>query len=396
MSHDFQSDIDAVSRIDSVPLILDVVCRTTGMGFAAVARVTEDRWVACQVADRIDFGLKAGSELAVATTICNRIRTSGVPAAADDEAHILESRPHPTPDLYGIRSYISVPIMRRDGGLFGTLCAMDPQPAKLNNPAAIGMFKLFAELIATYLDAGERLASAEASLSDERRLAELRDQFVAVLGHDLRNPIAALDAGTKLLLRTALDEKARHIVTAMRGSVSRMADLVNNVMDFARGRLGGGFTVKLANDQPLEPVLKQVISELQTVAPDRQIETRFEIERPVPCDRVRIAQLLSNLLGNALTHGRADAPVRVSAVREPGTFELSVANTGDRIPPDLMENLFRPFFRGGSGHSREGLGLGLYIAHEIAKAHGGTLEAESSDQETRFTFRMPLSEHPQA
>jgi signal transduction histidine kinase len=284
-----------------------------------------------------------------------------------------------------------MPILRGDGAFFGTLCALDPKPAKLNNPATIGMFKLFAELIAAHLDAGERLASAEASLSDERRLAELRDQFVAVLGHDLRNPIAALDAGTKLLLRTSLDEKARRIVTAMQGSVSRMADLVNNVMDFARGRLGGGFAVKLTRDQPLEPVLRQVIAELQTVEPERDIEADFDIAHPVACDRARVAQLLSNLLGNALTHGRADAPVWVSAITRPDTFELSVSNTGDAIPPDLMENLFRPFFRGEGGHSREGLGLGLYIACEIAKAHGGTLEAKSSEEETRFTFRMPLS-----
>jgi sigma-B regulation protein RsbU (phosphoserine phosphatase) len=109
----------------------------------------------------------------------------------------------------------------------------------------------------------------------------------------------------------------------------------------------------------------------------------------VNCDRGKIAQLFSNLLGNALTYGSAEQPVRVRAVCDAETIELSVANAGEPIPAVALKRLFQPFYRGAVAPSRQGLGLGLYIAHEIAKAHGGTLEVVSTHEETRFTFRMP-------
>src|SRR5258707_10173235 len=160
MANDLQGDVAAVSRIDAVPTILEVVCRTTGMGFAAVARVTEDRWIACGVRDEIAFGLRPGGELKVETTICNEIRDSRQPVVIDHVAEDPKFHGHPTPAQYGFQSYISVPILRKDGSFFGTLCAIDPRPARLNTPEVIGMFKLFADLIAFHLDARERLETS--------------------------------------------------------------------------------------------------------------------------------------------------------------------------------------------------------------------------------------------
>src|SRR6478609_814837 len=197
----FQSDIDAVQRIDAVPRILNVICQTTGMGFAAVARVTEQRWICCAVRDEIEFGLKPGGELKVETTICHEIRQSHKAVIIDHVADDQMFCGHHTPAMYGFQSYISVPIILADGTFFGTLCAIDPRPARLNNPQTVGMFKLFAELIATHLDAANRLAASEARLLGERETSELREQFIAVLGHDLRNPLASIAAGTKLLTR---------------------------------------------------------------------------------------------------------------------------------------------------------------------------------------------------
>lgn len=147
MAQDFQAEVDRVSRIKSVPTILEVVCRTTGMGFAAVARVTKDRWIACSVLDEIDFGLKPGGELRVETTICHEIRQSREPVIINNVAEDEVWRHHATPALYGFQSYISVPIILADDTLFGTLCAIDPRPARLKAPETIGMFRLFADLI---------------------------------------------------------------------------------------------------------------------------------------------------------------------------------------------------------------------------------------------------------
>jgi hypothetical protein len=399
MSQDkFAADLEAVSRIDAVPTILEVVCRTTGMGFAAVARVTEARWIACAVRDEIAFGLAPGGELEVATTICDEIRESGRAVVIDHVSEDMNFCKHPTPLRYGFQSYISVPIVLADGRFFGTLCAIDPKPARLNTPETVGMFKLFADLIAFHLDAQERLKLSETALLNERETAQLREQFFAVLGHDLRNPLNAVRGGAELLALMPLPEKALPVVALIQRSAARMTGLVENVLDFARARLGGGLALNREADEGLAATLEQVIAEARAAWPERDVRSEIDLSGPVYCDGPRIAQMFSNLLANALTHGDPSEPVRVRARREEGGFELSVTNLGEPIPPETIKRLFQPYTRAHDRPGRKGLGLGLYIASQIARAHDGTLEVESSAEETRFTFRMParaaLPAHP--
>ena len=178
MSHGFEDDVAAIKRLPAVPTILEVVCRTTGMGFAAVARVTADRWIACSVLDEIDFGLKAGGELKVATTICSEIHESRTPVVINDVDDDAVFKSHPTPKAYGFKSYISVPIIRANGTFFGTLCAIDPRPHRLERPETIGMFTLFAQMIAGHLDIGERLE--ERTRERDRAWKHSRDLQVIV------------------------------------------------------------------------------------------------------------------------------------------------------------------------------------------------------------------------
>ncbi len=233
----------------------------------------------------------------------------------------------------------------------------------------------------------EQLRS-DMALTIYRTDAELREQFIAVLGHDLRNPLASISAGTHLIQKSKLDERAQAVVMAMQKSVLRMAGLIDNILDFARGRLGGGITLTLSALQ-LEPALQQVVDELQSSHPESIIRTEFALTKPVIADPVRIAQLLSNLLGNALTYGAAGEPVTVIAKTEE-QFELAVSNTGNPIPETAMGRLFHPFSRGELRPGKQGLGLGLFIASEIAKAHGGTIDVTSTPESTCFTLRMPL------
>jgi PAS domain S-box-containing protein len=134
------------------------------MGFAAVARVTEDRWIACSVKDDIAFGLKPGGELKVETTICHEIRESGTAVVIHHVAEDQAFCGHATPAMYGFQSYISVPIVLPNGSFFGTLCAIDPRPARVNTPEIVGMFKMFAELIGFHLDANQRVRTSTAAL----------------------------------------------------------------------------------------------------------------------------------------------------------------------------------------------------------------------------------------
>jgi phosphoserine phosphatase RsbU/P len=245
------------------------------------------------------------------------------------------------------------------------------------------------ELVEARAAADAAGATIKAKLAFEQQTAELREEFIAVLGHDLRNPLASISAAARILRKEKQTDRAIKVLDLMQGSVVRMSALIDNVLDFARGRLGGGITLERRSEH-LEPLLRQVIEELRFSHLDRAIEVTIEFDGPINCDSGRIGQLVSNLLGNALTHGAPDEPVRLSAATVDGKLELWIANGGAPISSEAMTGLFQPFFKGEAGTSQRGLGLGLHIASEIARAHGGTITVSSDDKETRFTFVMPL------
>jgi signal transduction histidine kinase len=214
------------------------------------------------------------------------------------------------------------------------------------------------------------LLSSELALQNARQDANLREQFIAVLGHDLRNPLNAINLGATQLLSTPLNGQASKMAELIRRSAARMAALIDNVLDFARSRMGDGFTLNRTADPGLAAALEQVIAEVRTTWPDRSILCEMALPRPVVCDSARIAQLFSNLLVNAVTHGDPVAPVRVYVLSGDHGFELAVANCGEPLPAKLIEWLFQPFSRASFRPGQQGLGLGLYIASGIARAHG--------------------------
>jgi signal transduction histidine kinase len=383
------SSVAAIRRIEIVPMLLDVCCRVTGTGFAAIARVTEDRWIACAVKDDIALGMVPGDEIAIETTLCDAVRDRRHAIVIDDVAADPVYATHRIAVLHRFQSYISMPIFRSDGSFFGTLCALDPMPRKVSDPAATGTFTAFAQLIALHLDSQVRLDASETALQEERATAALRDRFVAVLGHDLRNPLAAIEAGTRLLSeRDPLTPRQTKIIVQMAASSGRMTQLVDHVLDLARGQLGGGMPVDRRDDMTLAESIQLVVDELRAVHADRVLEVRIRIGEPVACDHQRMMQLVSNLLANALTHGDPAKPVRIVAEAADGRFSIEVANGGKPIARTRLVKLFEPFTYAGQ---TKGLGLGLFIAMEIAKAHGGTIDVVSDATGTRFTFAMPLA-----
>ncbi|TNJ41316.1 GAF domain-containing sensor histidine kinase [Phaeobacter sp. B1627] len=358
------------------------------MGFAAVARVTDARWVTCRALDQISFGLTPGDELDVETTLCNEVRQFDQEIVIDDVRQDPLYRDHPCPQRYGFRSYISIPIRQADGTFFGTLCAIDPAPRQLRNDRVLGMFRLFARMIAEALDADEAYAQSQLALSHERDLASSQEKFIAILAHDLRNPIGALSAGLRMMERRDIDDKAAELVKLMRGSVNRMGLLIENLLDQARKRSGGGMLIERTVAYDLDQALLQIVSEFQAVAPEQTIQASIDIPGPVHCDVPRICQLFSNLLSNAVSHGRAGLPIEIGVSLEGERFALSISNYGDPIPEEQLPSLFEPFKKGPNRSERNGLGLGLFIASEIAKGHDGNLSVSFEEDRNRFSFVM--------
>lgn len=151
MKDDFAAEVAAQGDDEAIRAILEEVCAITGMGFAAVARVTEERWIACQVLDKIEFGLDPGDELEIKKTICDDIRKGGHPIVIDHIGADPDWRTHPVPVLFGFESYAAFPITLADGRFYGTLCAIDPQPRALTAPATIAALRRYAGQVASIL-----------------------------------------------------------------------------------------------------------------------------------------------------------------------------------------------------------------------------------------------------
>ena len=185
-------------------------------------------------------------------------------------------------------------------------------------------------------DLKSREAAATVRLEREEETAVLREQFIAVLGHDLRNPLASIVGAARLLRREVESDKGLKVIDLMEASVDRMAGLIDDVLDFARGRLGSGLTLHRTVGL-LEPVLRQVVAELEAGHLSREIVCDYDVNEPISFDAGRIGQLVSNLVANALTHGDPKMPVQLGAALHGEFLELWVANAGDPIPAKAME-----------------------------------------------------------
>ena len=148
---ELQAETIALARDERLQAILRDICSATGMGFAAVARVTEHRWIACQVEDKIEFGLDPGDELKIKETICDEIRDSGEAVVFDDASDDIKWSRHPVPVIYGFKSYCSFPVYLADGSFFGTLCAIDPARRRVTDEAIVEMFSDYARTVGRIL-----------------------------------------------------------------------------------------------------------------------------------------------------------------------------------------------------------------------------------------------------
>ena len=234
----------------------------------------------------------------------------------------------------------------------------------------------------------QRLSLAQ-ELKDRTETLRLNEMFSALLAHDLRNPLSAILASAQLLHRRSADPHAQEASTRILSSGKHMGRLIEDMLDLARARLAGGIMVK-REPGDIKALVERVAREFQAASPGRIVETMYRGDFTGLWAAERIAQVASNLIGNALKHGDPTGPVEVQL---DGTKQdeviLNVANRGS-IPPELVDHLFDPF-RGGqrpAGRS-DGLGLGLYIVYQVVKAHGGGVEV-TTGRDDRTVFRVSL------
>jgi PAS domain S-box-containing protein len=219
-----------------------------------------------------------------------------------------------------------------------------------------------------------------------------RDQILGIVGHDLQNPLSAVRGiGGLALLDANLPAKARAHFEQIERAAARMTEMIHTLLDYTRTRFAGRLPI-LPAPMDLRELSGLVVEELAAGHPNRTIEMKANGDARGHWDGARIAQVVSNLVANALAHGDARAPVRVSLEGEPDSVRLDVHNKGRAIDPDLLPILFEPFRRGSGADAARprGLGLGLHIAKQIVTAHGGSISVRSSrDEGTTFSVVLP-------
>jgi signal transduction histidine kinase len=227
-----------------------------------------------------------------------------------------------------------------------------------------------------------------AQLEELRQALRVNEMFTAVLGHDLRNPLAAVLNGAELLLLLSSDQKIGAVASRIRSSARRMEKMVSQLLDVARIR-AGGVALELASGDYAQ-LCRRIADELKQAGHANPVQITASGSTDGVFDPHRIGQVLSNLLGNALQHGDPDGSVTVRIDgADPAQLTLCIHNRG-AMPAAVLEQAFTPFRPGRDARSQPGLGLGLYIAKYFVDAHGGSIALASGEAEgTTFTIRLP-------
>ena len=234
-------------------------------------------------------------------------------------------------------------------------------------------------------------ADARASEADLRNVAEFRERLIGIVGHDLRNPLNAITMAASLLASSShLEETDAELATRIVDSARRMKCIVAQLLDFTRARLGGGFPLEISTFD-VGGLCERIAAELRLGRPDANIEVSRGRDLVGSWDVERISAVVSNLLANAVEHAAQGTPIRIDVRGGPSDVVFEIQNEGEAIPPQVLETLFEPFHQGDPNAQRASgnLGLGLYIAHEIVRSHGGRLDASSTAGRTTFTVRLP-------
>jgi signal transduction histidine kinase len=283
-------------------------------------------------------------------------------------------------------SVLGVPLVVA-GAIKGILVVIRPTPSAIEEQD---------EWLLSAL-ADQAAVALEKTRLDE--IGEFREQLIGIVGHDLRNPLSTILMASRLLvLREGLGETETELARRITRSASVAAGLIDQLLDLTRSRLGGGIPIDPVPFD-LSEVCRQVMDETELMHPDRPLTLDVSGDLHGVWDRDRMRQLLANLVGNAVQHGEPRSSIALRIDGGDTDVVIEVANRGEPIPAATLPFIFDAFRQGRTVHpSRtQGLGLGLFIAQQIARSHGGSITVTSSDNDgTTFRVRVPREARPPA
>lgn len=397
----YKRNIEDIQSIEALPTILNVIRESTQMGFIAVARVTEDKWLTCSVLDHLSFGLKPGDELEIETTICHEIRQANKLVVIDHVKTDGIYCNHPTPLKYGFQSYISVPITLKNGEFFGTLCALDPKPNKLNNDRVIGMFTLYADLISFHLQSIENLRSIRQKVKKQNVRLEA---FEFVSSHDLQEPLRKIQTFSNIIREKEADKLHPNVAKYFKGierEANKMRKILKDLLDYSETEeFIGRFETT-----PLNKILKRAVARLQDdlTAFDGSISfSEMDAVRAIP---IQLEQLFFGLLANSVAYRSDTRKLKIYIDCVTGKGEefnveglnaqtmycaITVKDNGIGFQQKYAERIFGLFKRLNTDNNDKSTGIGLAIAKRIVENHQGRILAYGvPDEGATFKVYLP-------
>ncbi|WP_027601248.1 MULTISPECIES: GAF domain-containing protein [Pseudomonas] len=376
--------VELLTSLDSVAALLRVVCDISGLGVATVAEVTEQRWIACAVEDRIAFGLQPGAELDLESTLCNQVRSSHDAVIISDVTQNPTYCDHPAPGLYGWKSYLSVPVFRPNGTFFGTLCAFDPQPApRLEQRPVIDTLDGFARLLGELLAREEQRREASPGARGDLDLTPLREQLLVLLEEDLQRPLQAL-------AKEASADAAQ--AQRLQAEAQRLAERSAAAADFVRVRLGHGLPLKLTLVEGVNERLTNLLATLQARFPDQTLGSELpELPAAVRLDLPRLLQAMGALLEWVASRNPAGGTLLLRGELDERCYRLAVESRTAVVDPGSLSQVFQPALTEATPEQPARLELSLYLAQEVARGHGGSLVARQENGRLRFILTLPTA-----
>lgn len=422
-------EIAEVGQLPIVSKILELICKTTGMRFAAMTKITSQKWIALAVIDKLDYGISPGDELEIIDTLCGDVKRLGKPVIIDHVDKDDKFCGHPIPKASGFQSHISVPIVRADNSFYGTLCAIDPEPKDLKNENIISLFSFFADLISEHLDTVDLLKSSKKSLKkqllvrdnlESQVLARTRDlqktvgelarsnqelmEFGYIASHDLQEPLRKIQTYLSMMEQNdkiILPENARSYIEKITFAVERMRQLINDLLSYSVVQTTPNVFETIRLNELIDDVVENLSEDIAHKNASLQIGQLCEV-KVFP---FQIRQLFQNLLSNSLKYSDPGRPpiIQISSTvvlgkdaspeLEPDESysKISVKDNGIGFNQNYAKKIFNIFERLHGKSNYAGTGIGLAIVRKIVENHHGFISVRSKENVgSEFTIFLPI------
>lgn len=409
---DLYKDLQTVQQISIVPTMLDVICSLTGMGYAAIARVTEDRWLACSVKDNVNFGLPAGEELKIETTICSEVRHSRTEVVIDYVDMDEHYKNHHTPKMYGLQSYISFPIILRNGEFFGTLCAIDSKPVVVNRPEVLGTFRLFSELLAFHLESIELVNRSQSALKESDKILTYTNNenelYRQISEHDIQEQVRKIALFSDVLMnniQTNSIEKTQTTAVKINAISNQLSNMMRHVTKFSEAKHNKDSYIPTN----LNLVVEELCIDLKTQLSNKNIQVAKGNLPVINGTPAHLKDLMYYLLKHALLFRHTNLPciVNIYSKKIPGidlntlTYdnqpinycEITIEQTGLDIEQEHVKNIFAIFMHMNGKLPDVTYSTGLAYCRKIVQNHGGVITADYMPENgISFTIILPLED----